>query len=185
MNKIELYFQYIKSLIFLSIKKISYRKRLKFSVLEIIGHSSSLKIMNGGYLALGRKTFTRSNFNIIVDGGDCKIGNDCFFNHNCSITCLKKIEIGDNCTFGNNLVIVDHDHNFKDQSQGQFLTDDIKIGNGTWVGANVVILRGSIIGENCVIAAGSIVRGVIADNTVYLQKRETIIKQKQTRMEIF
>lgn len=50
-------------------------------------------------------------------------------NHNCSITCINKVKIGSHCKFGNNLVIVDHDHNFKHQTNDEYVSDPIQIGN--------------------------------------------------------
>ena len=110
----------------------------------------------------------------LVGKGKLTIGNHCFFNINASITCVEQITIGDYCKFGNNLVIVDHDNNYKDcgikkKDSQEFLTAPIKIGNNVWVGANVVILRGTDIGDNCVIAAGSVVKGTVLPNTLFVK----------------
>lgn len=112
------------------------------------------KIQNRGCLYLGCK-----------EEGILEVGAHCFFNTNTSITCMKNITIGEYCKFGNNLVIVDHDHNFKDgnvdgrkSDKEEFVKKDIVIGNGVWVGANCVILKGVNIGDGAVIGAGSIVR---------------------------
>lgn len=40
------------------------------------------------------------------------------------------------------------------------------IGSGTWVGANVTILKGTVIGEKCVIGAGTIVSGIIPSHSI-------------------
>lgn len=125
-------------------------------------------IKNNGTIDIGNFNQNRENLYIETSGGDLKIGNHCFFNINCSITCLEKIEIGDNCKFGNNLVMVDHDHNFKSDSP-EFITSPILIGNNVWVGANVTILRGTVIEDNCVIAAGSVVKGCIPNNSIYIK----------------
>ena len=42
----------------------------------------------------------------------------------------------------------------------------MRIGSGSWLGANVVILPGAHIGENCVVAAGAVVRGTFPDRCV-------------------
>jgi acetyltransferase-like isoleucine patch superfamily enzyme len=110
----------------------------------------------------------------VKEEGKLVVGSHCFFNINSSITCIEKIEIGDNCKFGNNLVMVDHDHNFRAKGQysadsTEFISSPITIGNNVWVGANVVILRGTTIGDNCVIGAGSIVKGNIPSDTIYVK----------------
>ena len=112
------------------------------------------------------------------EGGRLRIGAHVFFNTNCSVSCMGEIRIGEYCKIGNNVVIVDHDHNYKDQSS-EFLTGSIVIGNRVWIGANCTILQGAQIGDDCVIAAGSIVKGVVPAGSVYVQKRQTTVTDKR------
>ena len=103
-------------------------------------------------------------------GGVIEIGNNVFFNNGTSITAKEKIEIGDNCIFGENVKIYDHNHVFKElqkpiMEQG-FSTKEIHIGSNCWLGSNVVVLRGANIGDNCVIGAGCIVSGDVPCNSL-------------------
>ena len=79
-------------------------------------------------------------------GAKLTVGVGCWFNKFCSVGAREMIEIGDNCIFGENVKIYDHNHKheignipFKDQG---FTTRPIKIGNNCWVGSNVVIVPG-------------------------------------------
>ena len=99
------------------------------------------------------------------------IGEHCFFNVGCSVTCIESVTIGNGCTFGNNVVIVDHDHDFRNENRGCFVASPVSIGKNVWIGANTVILRGTKIGDNCVIGAGSVVKGDIPANSIVVQKR--------------
>lgn len=126
-------------------------------------------------IELGEKIQNRGSFYIGCRGqGKLKIGAHCFFNINTSVTCLKQITIGEYCKFGNNLVIVDHDHDFNNSGE-EFPGKAIEIGNHVWVGANCVILKGVKIGDKAVIAAGSVVRRDVPANHVYYEKREPVI----------
>ena len=128
-------------------------------------------------IVIGDRLHIRGPFYLkALMGGKIEIGDECFFNHNCSITCINKVKIGSHCKFGNNLVIVDHDHNFKHQTNDEYVSDPIQIGNNVWIGANVTILKGVSIGDNCLIAAGSIVRKNIPINTVLYQERKDTMK---------
>lgn len=130
-----------------------------------------------GIVDFGEYINARRNFSCIVDdGGHLSIGSNCFFNHNCSITCLRSVTIGNGSTFGNNLVIVDHDHDFK--SGNGYLKAPVVIGNNVWIGANVTILKGTTIGDNSIIAAGAVVSGTVPPNSILIQKRTNIIKNK-------
>jgi acetyltransferase-like isoleucine patch superfamily enzyme len=114
-------------------------------------------------------------------GGRLRIGAHVFFNTNCSVSCMGETRIGEYCKIGNNVVIVDHDHNYKDQNS-EFLIGSIVIGNRVWIGANCTILQGAQIGDDCIIAAGSIVRGVVPAGSVYCQKRQTTVTARQGRL---
>lgn len=122
------------------------------------------KVQNRGSLYLGCK-----------EQGKMQIGSHCFFNMNSSLTCMHEIIIGDYCKFGNNLVIVDHDHNTQEHGE-EFPGKPIHIGNKVWIGANCVILKGVTIGDEAVIAAGSVVRkDVPAKSTYYEEKKSCLI----------
>ncbi|MBQ8945901.1 MAG: acyltransferase [Lachnospiraceae bacterium] len=102
------------------------------------------------------------------------MGDKCFFNLNVSITCLESIRLGAGCQFGNNVVIVDHDHNYKKAGADPLVSSPVIIGQNVWIGANSVILRGAEIGDGAVIAAGSVVKGKVPSGCVYYQKRESV-----------
>lgn len=93
-----------------------------------------------------------------TEKAQCKIGKKVFVNHNCSITCVKEITIGDYCNIANNVVIVDHDHRVGEYGVEEGLeSTPVHIGNNVWIGANAVILRGVSIGDGAIIAAGAVV----------------------------
>ena len=136
------------------------------------------KILYGRGFKCGTMTFFYPGMHITIENeGRLSIGNNCFFNHNCSISCLGKICIGNDCIFGEGVKIYDHDHSFKIgkaifRNQGYEL-GNIDIGNNCWIGSDVLILSGVAIGDNVVIAAGSIVTKSIPNNTILIQKRDS------------
>lgn len=110
------------------------------------------------------------NVNIRVrEKGKLYIGNGTFFNNGCILTSRNNIQIGENVLFGPNVMIFDHNHNYKSNNMAkEFIKGNIKIGNNTWIGANAIILKDSIIGDNCVIAAGVTVSNIsIPSNSIY------------------
>lgn len=127
-------------------------------------------------IRLGERIQNRGGLYIGCKGqGKLEIGAHCFFNINTSITCMKRITIGEYCKFGNNLVIVDHDHDVNNSGE-EFPGKAIEIGSHVWVGANCVILKGVKIGDRAVIAAGSVVRRDVPAGSVYYEKREWVIR---------
>ncbi len=121
---------------------------------------------------IGTKCVSRRNMSVRVENGILSIGDKCFFNSQTDITCTDHITIGNNCQFGQNVVIVDHDHNIHHAGEKPLISSPISIGNNVWVGADCVILRGVTIGDNAVIAAGSVIHDDIPADFVVYQKRQ-------------
>ena len=115
------------------------------------------------------------------NGGTIKMGNGVNFNYNCTVVCHDIIQIGDYISIGPNVMIYDHDHDYKDENwRKKFTTEKVSIGNNVWIGGNVIILKGTTIGNNCVIAAGTILANrTIPDNSIVYNKTNLVIKEIQ------
>lgn len=153
--------------------------RLKNTVVRHL-RMISLKLQYGNHIKLQKFHF-RDNFHVYIeDEGILEIGKDCFFNNGCSITARKRIIIGNNCIFGENVKVYDHNHCYNNSNelictQG-FKEADIEIGHDCWIGSNVVILKGVHIGAHCVIGAGVVVYQDIPSNTLVIAKQTLIEK---------
>ena len=97
------------------------------------------------------------------------IGNSTGFS-GVKISCFERIEIGDNCLVGANVLITDSDWHAIDPTKrkdaNSIKTKPIKIGNNVFIGVNSIILKGSEIGDNSVVGAGSVVSGIIPPNII-------------------
>lgn len=130
-------------------------------------------ISNRGKSLIVRSINLRNNVRIKTTGnGIIEIGDGCFFNYNCIIVSRKKVIIGNNCIFGPNVCIFDHNHYFDKNGVGEgYRTEDITIGDNCWIGANVIVLKGVTIGDNCIIGAGTIVDTNIESGTLVTNQR--------------
>ena len=121
----------------------------------------SLKLQYGKQFQAKRFHFRRGFSVFIEEDGFLEIGRNVFFNSHCSITARQKIRIGDNCIFGENVKLYDHNHNYRDNDklicQQGFTSDEIIIEEDCWIGSNVTILKGVHIGKHSVVGAGVIV----------------------------
>lgn len=172
----ELAFRALMTIPKLIIWKMQYGRRFQISPVQSLDKHFTLRISKKASVSIGKELVSRPNVTLRAEEGRVAIGDKCFFNNNVSVTCMEQIKIGNGCQIANNVVIVDHDHDYKN-SLSHFTKEKVIIGNHVWIGANSVILKGATIGDNCVIAAGSIVKGVVPDNTLYYQSRETICKK--------
>jgi acetyltransferase-like isoleucine patch superfamily enzyme len=143
--------------------------------IQALGHHTELHIKNGR-ASFGKEQVTRGNAVFRVEGGELTVGDKCFFNQNVSITCKKKVVIGDGCQIANNVVIVDHDH-AGCENWGSYVETPVVIGNDVWICRGAVILKGVTLGDGCVVAANSVVTKSFPSNVLIGGVPAKIIKE--------
>jgi len=145
-----------------------------------VSPSAELTVDRGAKVTIGSAYRQRSNSHIRVrKGASVSIGTNVSVNHGCMIVSHEKIEIGNDVQFSPNVMVYDHDHDFRVEGgvkSMKYKSSPIRIGNNVWIGANTVILRGTEIGDNCIIGAGSIIKGDFPSNSIIIQKRTTEVK---------
>jgi acetyltransferase-like isoleucine patch superfamily enzyme len=60
--------------------------------------------------------------------------------------------------------------------QGWYTRGPVRIGTGSWLGANVTVLDGVRIGKGCIVGAGSLVTKDLPDNTVAIGKPARVVR---------
>jgi len=136
------------------------------------GYGLSLSIRKGGRLQYGR-IIARRNFNVFCDGSTVALGNGVFFNNNCSLTAMERIEVGADTLFGEGVKVYDHDHAIGEDgrvSKSMFTIAPVSIGKNCWIGSNVVILKGVTLCDGVTIGAGAIVARSIGSPGIYVAK---------------
>lgn len=89
----------------------------------------------------------------------------------CVISGVSSVEIGRDVLMARHVYIADHAHRFDQDgvpvvAQGLDNIRPVRIGDGAWIGENVVICPGVNIGKGAVIGANAVVRSDIPDRTV-------------------
>ena len=136
-------------------------------------------IYNERYLSIGDETMIGPNVCLtagisaeqeMLRAPVVTIGRKCIIGRGSHIIGHWSIELGDEIQTGPYVYITDQNHSYEnpDQSVGwQTPTEAaVRIGSGSWLGANVVILPGTVLGRNTTVAAGAVVRGTFPDHVV-------------------
>jgi serine acetyltransferase len=136
-------------------------------------------IYNEQYLRIGSETMIGPGVCLTAGMGPgqpmltnpvISIGDRCVIGRGSHLIGHWSIELGDDIQTGPYVYITDQNHGYEDPDVPVGLQPTkegaVKIGSGSWLGANAVILPGTELGRNCVVAAGAVVRGVFPDHTV-------------------
>lgn len=118
-------------------------------------------------------------------GGDDRcvisIGDRVLLGRGGHVVAHERVVIEDDVYTGPNVYITDQNHTYRDPDVPiglQWPTNDpVRVGAGSWLGTNVVVLPGADIGRNVVVAAGSIVRGVVPDHSVVAGSPAKVIRR--------
>jgi len=101
---------------------------------------------------------------VITFGDRTTVGKGCWF------VARERVVLEEDVTLAPNVYVTDQNHTYADPwlpvGKQVLQCQPVRIGAGTWVGTNVVVLPGADIGRNCAIAAGTVVRGTIPDHSV-------------------
>ena len=136
-------------------------------------------IYNERYLAIGDGTLIGPNVCLTagISGEQemllsptVKIGSKCIIGRGSHIIGHWSIELGDEIQTGPYVYITDQNHSYEDPNAAVGwqtpVEGAVKIGSGSWIGTNAVILPGTTLGKNTVVAAGAVVRGEFPDHVV-------------------
>lgn len=176
------YFLIIINIFWVFWKRLWFQSRFQASVIQRVSLLASLELYERGRMRLGYNLCVSALCNFQVLGrGELMIGDRVFFNRGCMISCHQKVTIGKGCIFGPDVKIYDNDHCFSSDGldHSQLKLGTISIGEGTWVAANVVLLRDTHIGKHCVIGAGAVVKGNVPDHSLVTANRSLTINPIQ------
>lgn len=111
------------------------------------------------------------------------------------ITCINRIEIGDDCLFGSGVFIGDHNHGtYKGEEahshpsvppvQRQLSSGGaVIIGSNVWLGDNVTVIGPVTIGRGAVVGANSVVTRDIPENVIAAGSPAQVLKRFNDRTD--
>lgn len=99
-----------------------------------------------------------------------RIGDRCVIGRGTQIVGHLQVEIGDDVSTGPGVYLTDQNHAWSDPDLpiGRQAAPErpVRVGDGSWLGANVVVLPGVTIGRHVAVGAGSVVSRDLPDHSV-------------------
>lgn len=147
-------------------------------------------IFNERYIHIGCDTMIGSHVALsagMIPGQVCltdpvvRIGDRCLIGRGSGIVGHLSIVIGNDVWTGHHVYITDQNHGYENIeipiSQQIQVERPVSIGDGSWLGAGVVVLPGSTIGKHVAVGANSVVTGHLPDYCVAVGAPARVIKQ--------
>ncbi|TQJ26889.1 maltose O-acetyltransferase [Curtobacterium citreum] len=135
----------------------------RLSASAIVRPSVRAWILRRAGVNVGRARILRG---LSVTGDGLSIGDDTFINIDCLIEAEGAVEIGSGVSIamGVKLLTVTHEIGTPTKRAGAMRVEAIRIAEGAWLGAGVVILPGVSVGSGAVVGAGAVVTGDVEAN---------------------
>ena len=147
---------------------------------EKIEIGSSVLMFHGLWLAAERPTWHMPEPAI-------RIGDHVGVRPYVTISAAESITIEDNVIVSAFTTIVDSDHTFANGlpnvMHNPLVSSPVRIGEGTWIGERVAVLRGSDIGRCCIVGANSVVRGTIPDYSIAVGAPARVVGSTREQFE--
>ena len=103
--------------------------------------------------------------------GNISFGNGCYVGYRFSILAGEDVSIGNDVLIASGVTICSENHGINPSLPVAYmhqplLCKKVSIGDGTWIGENVIILPGVSIGKKCVIGGGAVVTKNVPDYSI-------------------
>jgi acetyltransferase-like isoleucine patch superfamily enzyme len=146
-----------------------------------------VRLENQGRISIGRDVFVGPGCCLQTldegdDGGAIEIGDGVNIAGSCVISAASRIRLGRSVLLARNVYIADHRHAFEDPTrpvldQGVADLRPVEIGDGAWLGQNVVVCPGVRIGRGAVVGANAVVTEDVPDYAVAVGVPARVVRE--------
>jgi maltose O-acetyltransferase len=109
------------------------------------------------------------------------IGRSCWFNVGCFFDLSDSITVGNNVSFGHEVLVLTSSHETGPASRraSTAYRKPVTIGDGAWLGSRCTILPGVHVGAGAVVAAGALVHKSVPPHTMVAGVPARVVKNLQ------
>lgn len=146
---------------------------------------------NEGRIHLGRDVFIGRDSWLHVEGPAegpvaLEVGDGTKIVGHCVLSAAESVRVGRQVLMARGVYVSDHSHRFAEAGvavldQGLDQVRPVTIGDGAWLGENVVVCPGVTIGDGAVIGANSVVRGDVPAGAVAVGAPARVVRDAAAR----
>jgi acetyltransferase-like isoleucine patch superfamily enzyme len=140
-----------------------------------------------GKIFLGERVQIRSRFTRAVEISPefpesvVVVGDDVLINQGVTIGARQRVEIGNRVLIADDCKIYDTDFHEVEEGKGTKVAP-VRIEDGAWLGANVIVLKGVTIGHDAVVGAGSVVTENVPPRVLVAGNPAKIVRKIERRI---
>ncbi len=162
------------------------RKLTRHGIVVVTGRYPAPRVLNrGGIIDVKNCEFYEGVRLEVYKGGILTIGNGTYLNRNAVVIAVGRVEIGNDCRIGWDVVVMDSDLHPVDANDQPIESSPVIIEDDVWIGCRSIILKGVKIGRRSVVAAGSIVTKDIPPNSIAAGVPARVISSNPEKAEFF
>jgi acetyltransferase-like isoleucine patch superfamily enzyme len=136
----------------------------------IIRYPQNITLKNNVHIGRGVEMSSEISKSTLVIGEYSQISKNCYIDYS------GNLNIGENCTISEGVMIHTHSHGLNPKSKPLPLA--LKIKDNVWIGANATILQNvSVVGTNSIIASCAVVTKDVPENVVVAGNPAKIIRK--------
>jgi acetyltransferase-like isoleucine patch superfamily enzyme len=152
-----------------------------------------LRLSGEGRIAVGADVFIGAGSWLQVldrpgTGVAIEIGDGTSIAGNCVLSAAESVRLGSKVLLARNVYIADHIHAYQDTTravldQGIARVEPVEIGDGAWLGQNVVVCPGVRIGPGAVVGANSVVRDDVPEHSLAVGAPAQVVRRFAQALE--
>ena len=133
-----------------------------------VGGERRIAVGSGVFVGAGSRLQTLDGYG---DSVALELGDGTSIVGGCVLSAAVSVRLGRNVLFARNVYVSDHSHAFENPelpvlAQGIDRVGPVEIGDGAWLGENVVVCPGVRIGRGAVVGANAVVLEDVPDHSV-------------------
>lgn len=161
----------------------AWRHLTSYGTGVVIKHNAEFWLTDNAILKVGKNCTIQNYafFQLTKPNPKVYIGDNTVIGRHCMITAKNLIDIGENVLMGAHVQVIDHNHGISAGIPIREQTAEIGevvIGNDVWIGAGVKILANVHIGDGAVIGSNAVVTDNIPANAIAVGVPARVIRYR-------
>lgn len=144
-----------------------------------IAIGEGVRIFGGAWLAAEPSTWASPEPSLVI-------GDNCLVRDDAVLSASEKVVLEQDVVLAGRVTVIDSDHTWTDGhpriTDNKSVTGPVRIGRGSWIAEQSIVLRNTDIGVYSIVAANSVVRGSFPDYSLIAGSPAVVVGSTAARV---